>query len=55
MVIYHYDSVYCCNTDVHNGEKSSGALLPGWAIFHFPFTALENLKKTPTRSVSCKM
>lgn len=39
MVIYYYDSMYCCNSEVHNGEKSNEALLPGRAIFHFPFKA----------------
>lgn len=39
MVIYYYDSMNCCNSEVHNEEKSNGALLPVGVIFHFPFIA----------------
>lgn len=39
VVIYYYDSMYFCNSEVHSGEKCNGALLPGRTIFHFPFIA----------------
>lgn len=39
LVIYYYDRINCCNSEVHNEEKSNGALLPLGVIFSFPFIA----------------
>lgn len=39
MVIYYYDRMNCCNSEVYNEEKSNEALLPVGVIFYFPFIA----------------